>query len=301
MAASIDFSGTIPPTTAREIIAIAEEKSAALALARKVPMPTGAAEVPVQTGVPVAGWVAQAGGRKPFTDLTVGMVSMKAEEVAAVISIPQQYLDDSSINLWNFARPQIASAIALALDQAVLWGVNAPASFPVGGVTAAAYCQTATTVAGDDAATRTNNAMALVEKEGLAVSGHVADVTVQAKLRNIRDNMGAFLLGPSAVQNSGLQSFWGYPIMWDQFPPAETENFITGAWDALQIGVRQDITYAISDQAVIADGAGTVLVSAFQDNCVILKAHARFGALITKPPTQKVPGGAKPFANVVLA
>jgi hypothetical protein len=140
----------------------------------------------------------------------------------------------------------------------------------------------------------------LITEVGEGITGHVADVTVQAILRNIRDTTGAFLLGPSAIQKSGLQSFWGYPITWDQFPPAEVENFVTGDWDALQIGVRQDITYAISDQAVVADGAGKVLVSAFQDNCVVLKAHARFGALVTKPPTQKVPAGGKPFANVVL-
>jgi len=300
MAGSIDFSGIIPASVAGEIISIAAEESAVLTLGRRVPMPSGQQEMPVQTGLPVAGWVAQPGGRKPFTDLSVDMVNMKAEEVAAVITIPQAYIDDSSIALWDFARPQIASAIARALDTAVLFGTNAPASFPTGGITAAAYCQTAAGGAGEDAASIANEAMGLVEAEGLTATGHTADIKAQAVLRNLRDNTGAFLLGPTATQSSGLQSFWGYPIVWDQFPAAETEDFITGHWPSLQIGVRQDVTYAISDQAVVADGAGKVLVSAFQDNTVIMKAHARFGVIVTKDPTEKVPAGAKPFASAAL-
>jgi HK97 family phage major capsid protein len=300
MATSLDFSGIIPPSVAGEILAVAQEDSAVLALGRRIPMPAGQTEMPVQTGAPVAGWVTQPGGRKPFTDLSVDMVSMKAEEVAAVCAIPQAYLDDSSVNLWNFVRPQIASAIATALDNAVLFGINAPASFPAGGITSATYCQTATAGAGDDAATVVNDAMGLVEAEGLQVTGHVSDVKNQAVLRNIRDTNGAFLLGPATAQSAGLQSLWGHPIVWDQFPVTETEDFITGHWDALQIGVRQDITYAISDQAVVADGAGKVLISAFQDNTVIMKAHARFGVIVITPPTQTVLTGAKPFANAAL-
>lgn len=300
MAGSLDFSGIIPTTTATEILSVVQQESAVLTLGTRVPMPSGVTEMPVQTGVPVAGWVAQPGGRKPFTDLTVTMVNMKAEEIAAVVAIPQSYLDDAAVNLWNFVRPQIASAIALALDNAVLFGINAPASFPAGGITSAAYCQTASGGANDDAATIVNDAMGLVEGEGLNVTGHVSDIKNQAVLRNIRDSTGAFLLGPTAAQSSGLQSLWGYPIMWDQFPAGETEDFITGHWPALQIGVRQDITYAISDQAVVADGAGKVLISAFQDNTVVMKAHARFGMIVVKPPTQAHPTGVKPFANAAL-
>jgi HK97 family phage major capsid protein len=300
MAGSIDFSGIIPASTAAAILGVVQKESAVLTLGQKVPMPTGVTEMPVQTGLPVAGWVAQAGGRKPFTDLSVAMETMKAEEIAAVVSIPQAYLDDTSVNLWGFVQPQLASAIARALDNAVLFGTNAPASFPVGGITSATYCQTATATAGDDAATTANDAMALVEAQGLPVTGHVADIQAQAVLRNLRDNTGAFLLGPSAVQASGLQTFWGYPITWDQFPATVTKDFVTGHWPALQIGVRQDITYAISDQAVVADATGKVLISAFQDNTVIMKAHARFGMIVTNPPTEKVPAGAKPFANAAL-
>jgi HK97 family phage major capsid protein len=297
MAGSIDFSGIIPPSVAAEIIAVAAEESAVLSLGQRVPMPTGVTEMPVQTGLPVAGWVAQPGGRKPFTDLTVGMKTMKAEEVAAVVAIPQAYLDDSAINLWNFVRPQLGSAIARALDFAVLFGINAPASFPAGGLTSASYCQAAT--AGTDAAGTVNNAMGLVEQQGLAVTGHTADMLDQAVLRNIRDNTGAFLLGPNTAQSGGLQTLWGHPIVWDSWPYMGID-FITGYWLALQVGVRQDITYALSDQAVIADAAGNVVISAFQDNIVVMKAEARFGMLVTNPPTERFPGGALPFASTKL-
>ena len=36
-----------------------------------------------------------------------------AEEIAAVVAIPEQYLEDNTINLWNWARPKLAEAIAV--------------------------------------------------------------------------------------------------------------------------------------------------------------------------------------------
>jgi HK97 family phage major capsid protein len=299
MPGPIDASGVIPPQIATEIIGVAGVQSGVLSLARTVPMPTGVTQMPVQTSVPSAAFVTGAGGRKPFTDLAFGMETMTAEEVAAVVAIPQAYLDDSSINLWNFIKPQLGSAISQAVDNAVLFGHNAPATWPTGGITAAAYCQD--TPDGADALATVNDAMGLVEGQGLPVTGHSADLSVKSALRGVRDNNGALLLGPSQVASPGAADLYGVPVVFGQYPvDVETIDFVTGDWDALLIGVRQDIRYDIDSSGVIADASGKVLVSAFQDDTVLMRVYARYGCIVINPPTQKYPDGALPFASASL-
>ena len=143
--------------------------------------------------------------------------------------------------------------------------------------------------------------MSLVEAQGLKITGHAADVAVQGMLRGVRDATGAFLLGPGQANNPGTQSLYGYPIDFEPFPVAMTDDFITGAWNNLVIGVRQDIRFEMSTDFVIADATGKVLVSGFQDNQTALKVWARYGAAILHPVTRAHPAGALPFAKADLA
>jgi HK97 family phage major capsid protein len=295
MPGPIDASGIIPPNQAREIISVATANSGVLALARRQPMPAGVSQLPVQTGIPTAAWLTKVGDRKPFTDMTLGMKTMTAEEVATTIAIPQAYLDDVSIDLWAWARPQLGAAIALALDNAVLFGTNAPATFPAGGVTAAAFCQDVPP--GTDPLETVNDAYSAVEAQGLPVTGSLADLSVKGPLRGVRDSTGAFLLGPGQSGSDAANSIYGQPVSWGQFPVGAADDFVTGNWSSLIVGVRQDIRYDLSDQGVIADSAGKVLITAFQDDQVLMRCHARFGVLVINPPTQKFPAGAKPFAK----
>jgi HK97 family phage major capsid protein len=261
-------------------------------------MGSGIAEFPVAGAFPTANFIS-AGGRKPFTDFALTSKTMKAEEIAAVIAIPQAYLDDSSVDLWGYARPLLAQAIAVALDDAVLWGDNNPASYPPGGITDPAF---ATAVpAGADPLASVNDAMAAVEAQGVPVTGHAADLVTKAALRGIRDAAGALLLGPAQVDNPAMSSIYGVPVMFNLTSPDPTKDFVTGDWDALLMGVRQDITYDLSTDGVIVDGAGAVVVSAFQDDQVLMRVHARFGCVVAQPVTPRAPTGAKPFAYTDVA
>jgi hypothetical protein len=240
--------------------------------------------------------VSAPGGRKPFTDLTVGSETMKAEEIAAVVAIPNVYIEDSSINLWNFVRPLLAEAIAAGLDDAVLFGEDAPASFPTGGLAAMALAATS----GADAVDTLNNAFQLVENSGLAVSGSAADIAVRGALRNMRDSDGGLLCGCDQVGDRQVTSLFGYPIAY--VPLTQTSpDFITGAWRYAILGVRQDIRYDMSNQAVIADDSGVVKISAWQDNTTLMKVWARFAFVVVMPVTRRCPNGATPFAKATLA
>jgi HK97 family phage major capsid protein len=298
MAPPLDFSGVIPPEYSTQIIEEAVQASSVLRLAQLMPMGTSISTLPIPSVLPTATWVSAVGGRKGWTDLALTTKQLHAEEVAAVTAIPDQYLEDSSINLWGWVRPRIAEAIALALDSAVLFGTNAPATFPAGGVDAAAT----PIAAGLDAVDTVNQAMAAVEGQGLNISGHAADLTVRSTLRGVRATTNELLLGTTQAGDVEIPTMYGVPIQYSSFSSVggTFPDFITGDWDNLIIGVRQDIRYAMDPSAVIADATGKVLISGFQDNTTPLKVWARFGAVILKPVTHRVPAGAVPFAKAAL-
>ena len=211
------------------------------------------------------------------------------------------YLEDAEINLWNWCRPALAQAIGIAVDRAVLFGMaGTPATFPVGGIIANTY--STNVAAGIDAVDAVNRAMGAVEGQGLAVTGHAADMFVKSQLRGIRDANDALLLSEGrAVGERQLPTLYGEPIAYAQFAQNPlTVGFITGAWNYLIMGVRQDIRYKIDPAGVILGSTTANSVSGFQDNVTPMKVWARFGCTIVKPVTPRVPGGATPFARILL-
>ena len=294
--ADINGSGFVPTAIANDLLAAATYESAALRLGRTVPMPSSRTQIPIPTAFPQARFVNTATSRrKPWTDVQWSQEQLVAEEVACVFSIPQEYLDDAAIDLWGTIRPMAASAMALAIDAAILFGDGAPASFPAGGVVG----NLAGIVPQDpDLAEGVNQAMALVEETGLVPNGHASRVGVRAALRGLRDANGNPIYLP-ALQQGGVDTLYGVPIAFTLGWADDTVDVITGDWTKLLIGVRSDIRFEFSTQGVIADDAGKVIVSAFQDDTVLARMWMRLGAVIGQPvgPT----GPTEPFAGVAPA
>jgi HK97 family phage major capsid protein len=294
----LDFSGVIPPEFSTQIIEEAVRASSALQLGNLMPMGTTITELPIPKTLPTAAFVS-VGGRKPWTDIALQNATLHAEEVAAITAIPDSYLEDATINLWEFVRPRIAEAIGVALDAAVFWGVGAPASYPVGGINAMA----AAVAAGTDAVDTINHAMGAVEAGGLDVSGQAADITVRSALRGVRaSGSGELLLGTVQAGDVTVPTLYGIPVSYNTMTQHGGTNadYFAGAFSNLFIGVRQDIRYMIDPSAVVADSTGKVLISGFQDNQTPLKVWARFGCAIVQPVTVRSPNGANPFAKAAL-
>lgn len=297
MAPPLDFSGVIPPEFSTQIIEEAVQASAVLSIANLMPMGTTITELPIPKTLPTAGFVT-VGGRKPWTDLALQTQTLHAEEIAAITAIPDSYLEDASINLWGWVRPRIAEAIAQALDNAVLWGLGAPATYPAGGLDAVAAPVAWTT----DALETINLAMGQVEGQGLPVTAHSADLVVRGKLRGVRASTGELLLGTAQAGAQEVPTIYGLPVAYASYGVVDATHadFFTGDFRNLIIGVRQDIRYALDPSAVVADNTGKVLISGFQDNQTPLKVWARFGCAIVQPVTVRKPTGANPFSKAGL-
>jgi len=123
-------------------------------------------------------------------------------------------------------------------------------------------------------------AYALVEADGFEVNGVIASTGVKAKLRASRGTDGRRL--DEGRASGDLMSFDGLPVaypmrgMWPTGAGTGVRLFL-GDWNQFVIGVRQDITLKVSNDAVIQDGTGAIVYNSFQQDLTFLRVTFRVG------------------------
>lgn len=284
----------IPEQVANEIVQELPKQSTFLSMAKAMPMMTSKQlRIPVLTGLVNAGFVNGDTGKKPTSNLTWDKVYITAEELAVMIPVPEAVLDDSSYNIWGEVRPRIVEAFGKAIDEAVFFGVNAPSSWGQGIVPAAVA---AGNVVNWNGATKdlyqaicgVDGVIAKVEENGIAANGFAGALQLRAKLRGTVDANKQPIF--RTAYSNGAASGMAYEL--DGHPVVFPEN---GAWDASEAlllagdfnyaryAIRQDITFKIFDQGTITDTDGKVLLSAMENDSVILRAVMRIGWALPKP------------------
>jgi HK97 family phage major capsid protein len=300
-----DVTALIPEDVADGIIQNVESESAALSLFRHVRMSSNQQRMPVLAALPTAYWVDGDTGLKQTTDQAWANKYLFAEELAAIVPIPEAVLDDSSFDIWGEIRPRLAEAIGRALDAAIFFGINKPASWPsdiVAGATAASNTVTrgTATQAQGGIATDISNTMGAVEADGYDPTGFVTKRSMKAVLRNARDTTGQKLLDVGTSEMEGLPVRYLMDGLWAA--GSGQEELVTGDFTQGIIAVRRDITYKILDQAVIQDSAGDIVYNLAQQDMVALRVVARFGFQVPNPINyqQQTEASRYPFA-VLLA
>jgi HK97 family phage major capsid protein len=303
-----DFSALIPLELGRAIIQEATDQSAVLSLGTVQRMSAGQQDTPVLSALPQASFIAGTAEPKPETEIRWTSLRIQAEEVAAVLPVPNNFLDDARFNIWGEIRPRLAEAVAKCVDNAIVSHVGAPPSFPAGGILGAAAPPVQVEVPPDqpDVVQAISNAMAFVEATGLDVTGSLARTTVRAALRNVRTTQGEWLVvQPTA--GGGLASLWGLPLAYTKigFTPAASPDLVVGDWTKLVVGLREDMRFDISTEGVLRNPAtGAITVSAFQDDVAIMRVFMRLGYAIGRPVLNRPDGTqgiGSPFKSVKLA
>jgi Phage capsid family len=280
-----DWSDLMPTEVARDVIAAAEEESAVLALGNSVVMPAGVVSVPVVSVAPIAVFTAGPGARKPTTTIEWTAERLEPAEIALTLYIPDAYLNDAGFPVWDSVRGEVAKAIGRTLDAAVLYGTNAPASYPAGGI--AGLAGAAST--GADALAAIDTAATVIEQSGLIPNGIAAGAAIGSALRAAYREVGAL---PSETPTPNV---YGMPVertaAWD----ATHGDALVGDWTKLLVGIREDISFDLSDSATLTDGAGNVVVSAFESDVTAMRAYMRVAVAIAQPVQPDGTGVVDPF------
>lgn len=279
----------MPEDVSAEILGNIEGTSVVMSMARRLPnMSRKQRRIPVIGSVPVAYFVNGDTGRKQTTSVSWDNVYINAEELAVIVPIPEAVLDDSEYDIWGQIRPGIETAIGKAIDQAVLYGIDAPAAWPeciVEGAEAAGHEITLGEV-GDlyDDLLSEGGVLSKVEEDGYLVTGHVAAFGMKAKLRSLRDTQDRplFLSGMTGKAEYTLDGeALSFPRNGAVIPSRSL--LISGDWDQLVYSIRQDITYKLLDQAVIDDGAGNIVFNLAQQDMVAMRVVIRLGWALPNP------------------
>ncbi len=252
---------------------------------------TKTTNLPVLSTKPHAGWVAEsssgATGVKPTGQATWANKTLVVEELAVIVPIHENVIDDATVDVVSEITRQGAEAIAFALDAAVLFGWQKPLSWVSNDLYASAVA--ASNVFTVDAAAGADDLAGglLQGAESLSEYYDPTDILARRGLRyrlaNLRDTDGSpiFMASMSNTpgandQIHGLNAHWvsgsvddgasGDKLVWD---PAVAEALIVDSSRVI-IGVRQDITVKYLDQATVGS------INLAERDMVALRFKARF-------------------------
>jgi HK97 family phage major capsid protein len=281
-----DVSALIPEDVASSVIESAVEESAALSLLPRVPMASNQTRMPVLSALPTAYFVNGDTGLKQTTEMAWANKYLNVEELAAIVPIPEAVLDDAGFDVWGEVQPRLAEAIGRALDAAIFFGTNKPASWPGAIVTDAvaagnAYTHGTNAAGAGGIAEDINQLMALVEGDGFDVNGFVTRRSYRSRLRGARDTTGQKIMDLSTNEIEGAPVRYAMSGLWPS--GASAAEMIAGDWSQGILGVRQDLAYKILDQAVITDNTGAIIYNLPQQDMIALRVTFRVAFQTANP------------------
>ncbi|OUQ12089.1 phage major capsid protein [Lachnoclostridium sp. An14] len=286
----IDRTGAeslIPVEESKEIIQGVVTSSAVLSRGRKLAnMSSKTYKMPVLDMLPIAYFVDGDNGAKKTTKQAWDKKIITAEEIAVIVPIPESVLDDSDYDIWAEVRPRVTEAFGKVIDGAILFDVNKPTSWRDGVVTTATKAKSVVTATADlyQDILGEGGVISKVEESGFFVSGHMADISMRAKLRGLRDDVGQPIF-KSDMQNGTNYSLDGSPMnfpnngAWDK----SKALMISGDFSQLVYSIRQDITFKLFTEGVVQNTDGTIAYNLMQNDMVALRAVMRLGWEIPNP------------------
>jgi HK97 family phage major capsid protein len=278
-----DAAALIPEEVSKEMLGKATEQSAVLSLFRQVPVGRAQVRFPVLSALPVAYFVNGDTGLKQTTEINWSNKYLNIEEVATIMPVPDNVLADVDANIWDTAMPLLTEAMTRVVDQAVFFGTNAPSSWPTN-INAAVTAAGNNTTEGSAATAGgyfgdIDKIYEKLDADGFDVSGFVAATTARAKIRTARDSQGRKL--DTGRADGPVANLDGMPIVYPMrglWPTSSgSPRLFGGDWNQFVVGVRQDITMKILDQAVIQDNTGTIIYNLPQQDMQAIRLTLRLG------------------------
>lgn len=284
------------------------ETSTVLRAFRTVRMGSKTQNLPAIATRPEAKWVGESAGErtKPSSVFSFENKMLTAAEVATIIVLNEEDIEDANEELLTTAARLGGEALGAALDEAVLFGVNKPAAWTSNDLFAAATAAGATFQVGDgpnDLVGSIFQAAGAVDSSGANPDAIIARNGLKYKLANLRDGQGAPIYLPSlssaagAVDNvGGLDAYWNGNGAWDN---SKALAMVADPNLAI-IGIRKDISVKFLEEATVNG------VNLAENDQVGLRFRARYAYVLADvkgrdgenvaPVAAVIPGAEEPAA-----
>lgn len=280
----------VPDPVSAEIIQELPTKSAILSRARSIPLASKTQRMPVLDVLPTAYFVGTGldTGLKQTTSQDWANVNLVVEEVAAIVPIPESYLDDAQVPIWDEVRPRMTEAIGKLIDGACLFGASKPSTWSTSIYDAALAASNYTVLGGGaDFGVDVADLGEKLADEGFNVDGFASRPGLSWKLQGIRSAQGVPIYNPNLQDSGPSGNLYGYPLSevkngsWD----ASKAQLIAGEWDKAIVGLRSDISFKLFTEGVISDASGAVVLNLMQQDAVALRVTMRLAFATANPVT----------------
>lgn len=274
-----DVDALIETQVASEIFEGVVKESKALSMFKRLPnMTSDKTKIRVLDTLPVAYFVDETknNGRKNLTKMAWESKYINAAELAVIVPIKENVLNDASIDIWAEVKPRIIEAFGRKIDNAIFNGVDKPADWRAGLIPSIVAAGKEVTETGE-LYSDINDVMTEVEESGYNVTGLVGGVGLKGKFRMMTDKNGQPL---NATEIGSLNRAYLDNGAWNK----TLSTLIAGDFNQAVYSIRQDVTYKVLDQAVIQDpSSGEILYNLAQDDMVALRVVMRLGWEIPNP------------------
>lgn len=297
-----DAAALIPEQVSNAMIANLQTSSALLEMSTQVNVSTNQTRFPLLSALPTAYFVSGDTGLKQTSKAAWDKQFINVEEIATIVPIPEAVLDDAEFDIWGTVQPLMEQAIGRTLDAAAFFGTNKPVSWPDAIVEKAVDAGnvrergTATQAQGG-VAEDINQLFGYVEADGYDVTGAVGRTNFRPVLRGARDTTGqqlADLTGGTIAGGTMLR--WGMPGLWPA--GAGAAELVVGDFTKSFVGIRQDMTFKLLDQAVITDADNNIVFNLSQQDMVAMRLVFRVGWTVANIINYEAAGG-YPFGVLV--
>ncbi|ALX66832.1 phage major capsid protein [Microbacterium sp. XT11] len=281
------------------------EGSAAIRAFGTVPLGTKITNAPVLTTLPEAQWVSEsatdAAGVKPTSKAVWGNKKFVVEELAVIIPIHEDVLEDMTEDGLTNLSVLGGHAIGKKLDEAILFGVDKPTTWTDPDLLASATAdgnvfQVSTTPGEDDLAGSIFQAAGAVADSGANPTSILSAPRLRFRLANLRASDGTAILSRTLGADGSFS---------DDIAGLSAEFVDNGAWDnalataivadraRVKIGQRSDIQVKFLDQATVGG------INLAERDMVALRFKARYAYALGNTITGT--GKAEPAAAVTPA
>ena len=231
----------------------------------------------VVDSLPVAYWVNESSnnGRKNTTKMAWENVYLTAEELAVIVPIKDNVLDDADVDIWEQVKPELVKAIAKKIDEAILFGKDARASFGTG-IVPPIIAKAKSVEETGKLYSDINDVMTLVEESGYEVTGLLGGVGLKGKIRMMTDTTGQPL---NTTEIGSLNRAFVDNGAWDK----ETATLIAGDFNEAVYSIRKDVTFDVFREGVIQNPDGTIAYNLMQEDMSAIRVTFRMGTAIPNP------------------
>lgn len=267
---------TLPMEVASEILQKAQEASAVMRLARRIPLPGTGLTFPMITGDPEASWVDET-NPKPVSNPTMGTKVMQPYKLAVIVPFSDEFARDYAA-LYDALVARIPAALGLKFDQTVFHGTAPGSNFDVlTGATAQAIDTAGVTSPLYQALVAADSDIAA--HDGI-LNGFALSPQAKGELLAALDGDGRPLF-VNSVADGAVPRLIGQPVMYSKrvYKAGDVSNpdilGFAGDWTQAMYGTVEGVKIDMSNQATLT--ISNTQVNLWERNMFAVRAEIEVG------------------------